>query len=223
MIVNTIQTYQDLITSEHSDKPNFVAFYSGCIQPFVDLQAFTISLLEDFDLDLAIGVQLDAVGLWVGVSRVLKTAITGVFFSFNVDGLGFNQGVWKGPFSGSGVTLMPDYIYRTIIKFKILANHWNGTIPQAYEDFSTLFTNGEVIYMRDNQDMSMTIGLVGFNFDALSLAILEQGYFPFRPEGVRIKEYIIPPTDKPIFAFNKSGGLFGGFNVGYFAKIIRPE
>lgn len=223
MIENTITTYQDLITSEHSDKPNFMAFYSGCVQPFVDLQAFTISLLEAFDLDLAVGVQLDAIGLWVGVSRVLQTAITGVFFSFNVPGLGFNQGVWKGAFNGSGITLMPDNIYRTVIKFQILANHWNGSIPQAYEDFATVFTNGEIIYMRDNQDMSMTVGLIGFNLNAFELQVIEQGYFPFRPEGVRIKEYIIPPTGKPIFAFNKSGGLFGGFNVGYFAKIIRPS
>jgi len=218
----TVEYYQSLVTSEHQSAPNYMAWLGAMIEPLTVVQSVINNFVANFDVDTAIGAQLDIVGQWVGVSRVLETAITGVFFSFNVPGLGFNQGVWKGPFEGDEITLLPDDIYRIVIKFKILANKWDGSIPTAYADFATVFTGGESVFIMDNQDMSMSIGLVGFNFNALGLAALQQGYFPFKPEGVRIKEYIIIPTGQKIFAFNLNGGLFGGFNSGYWAKKIIP-
>ncbi|MGC7970039.1 DUF2612 domain-containing protein, partial [Salmonella enterica] len=69
----------------------------------------------DFDLDQAIGVQLDAVGEWVGISRNITVPLAGVYFSFDIAGLGFDQGVWKGPFDpDTGLTTLDDDTYRLL-------------------------------------------------------------------------------------------------------------
>lgn len=219
----TVEYYQSLVTSEHQSAPNYMAWLGAMIEPLTTIQSVIDNFVTNFDVDTAVGVQLDAVGQWVGVSRVLETPITGVFFQFDTDGLGFDQGIWQGPFEGNEVTLLPDYMYRIVIKFKILANKWDGTIPTAYADFATVFTNGEFVFIVDNQDMSMSIGLVGFDIGAFGAQVLQQGYFPFKPEGVLIRDYIIVPTGQKIFAFDVvNNDVFGGFDTGYFATFITP-
>ena len=220
---SNIQTYLDLVPSQHSNKPNFISVLNTIIQPLVDIQNLMQQMPEYFDLNLAVGVQLDAVGEWVGITRYLPQEITGVYFAFNEDGVGFNLGVWKGPFDpDSGLIAMPDSIYRIMIQFKILSNKWDGTIPTAYADFATVFPPGQYVFIIDNQDMSMSVGLVGIDLGPIGIGILEQGYFPFKPEGVRIKEYIVDPLGRKIFGFNLNNDVFGGFNVGYFATTIVP-
>jgi len=218
----TVQYYQSWVTSEHQSAPNYMAWLGAMVEPLTVIQSVIDNFVTNFDVDIAVGKQLDAVGQWVGVSRVLETAITGVFAQFDTEGLGFDQGIWSGPFDGTSITLLPDYIYRIVIKFKILANKWDGSIPTAYADFATVFTGGEYVFIIDNQDMSMSIGLVGFNIGALGEAVLQQGYFPFKPEGVLIRDYIIVPPGQKIAAFDLDNELFGGFDVGYFAKFILP-
>jgi len=219
----TVEYYQSLVTSEHQSAPNYMAWLGAMVEPLTVIQNVIDNFVTNFDVDTAIGKQLDAVGQWVGVSRVLETPITGVFATFDTEGLGFDQGIWSGPFDGTSITLMPDYMYRIVIKFKILANKWDGSIPTAYADFATVFTGGEFVFIIDNQDMSMSIGLVGFNIGAFGEAVLQQGYFPFKPEGVLIRDYIIIPAGQKIAAFDLRTDLFDGFDIGYFAKFITPS
>lgn len=49
--------YTDLVTSEHADKPRFIASLLAITNPFVDLQAVLADLPADFDLDQAVGAQ----------------------------------------------------------------------------------------------------------------------------------------------------------------------
>ena len=64
-----VSNYTALITSEHADKPKFMAMVEAVAQCFVDQQNLLLSVPTAFDLDDAVGVQLDAVGLWVGIGR----------------------------------------------------------------------------------------------------------------------------------------------------------
>ncbi|WP_143296080.1 DUF2612 domain-containing protein, partial [Burkholderia pseudomallei] len=124
--------YTVLITSEHSDKPRFMASVSALVQPLVEQMNVLESMPGKFDRDNVIGVQLDDVGLWVGVSRKIRTPLTGVYFSFDIAGLGFDQGTWKGPFDpDTGLTILDDDTYRLVIRAKIGANHWDGTLQQS--------------------------------------------------------------------------------------------
>ncbi|WP_163460408.1 DUF2612 domain-containing protein, partial [Escherichia coli] len=62
------------------------------------------------------------------------------WFSFDDDRLGFDRGVWKGPFSGSfGVYSLDDETYRRLLRANILAKRWDGTVPGAQAAFDVFF------------------------------------------------------------------------------------
>jgi hypothetical protein len=135
-----VSDYTGLITSEHADKPRFVATLSAIAQCFADLQNAVLQIPFAFDLDEAIGVQLDAVGQWVGITRNLNTPLAGVYFSLDTANLGFDQGVWQGPFDpATGVTSLDDETYRLLIRAKIGANSWDGTLAGSAEILSLIF------------------------------------------------------------------------------------
>ncbi len=134
--------YTVLITSEHRDKPRFMATVRALVQPLVDQMNVLQSMPSKFDLDNAVGVQLDDVGLWVGVSRKVRTPLTGIYFSFDVAGLGFDQGIWKGPFDpDTGLTVLDNDTYRLVIRAKIGANHWDGTLASSAAILNSIFGN----------------------------------------------------------------------------------
>ena len=90
--------YTELITNNHATKPKFLAHVDLMTRPLIDVAAATRGLITAFDIDSAVGVQLDILGLWIGRSRVVSQPISGVYFSWDTDGLGYDQGVWQGPY-----------------------------------------------------------------------------------------------------------------------------
>jgi hypothetical protein len=138
-----VSKYTGLITSEHADKPKFNAMVSAVAQCFVDQQNALGTFIPSFDLDEAVGDQLDTLGAWVGISRRVRTPLTGVYFSFDMAGVGFDQGVWQGPFDPStGITLLDDDTYRLLIRAKIGANHWDGTLASSAAILNLIFQGG---------------------------------------------------------------------------------
>jgi Protein of unknown function (DUF2612) len=205
--MNTPDYYERLVTSEHRDLPLFNSSLQALVRAFIDRASAEVSLVDKFDLDLAVGVQLDDVGLWVGVSRRLRTALVGVYFSWDgTTQLGWDAGSWKGPFDpDSGLTLLPDDVYRRLIRGRIAANFWDGTIPGAAAVWAIAFAGSQRIIIQDNQDMSMTVGFTGGAFSTLDQALLTEGYLPLKPAGVRISTYAVPVDANPLFAWDVEG------------------
>lgn len=138
-----VSQYTGLITSEHADKPKFTAMVSAVAQCFVDQQNALGTFIPSFDLDEAVGDQLDTLGAWVGIGRRVRTPLTGVYFSFDIAGVGFDQGVWQGPFDPStGITVLDDDTYRLLIRAKIGANHWDGTLASSAAILNLIFQGG---------------------------------------------------------------------------------
>lgn len=182
----TVDDYLDLIPSEHADKPNFRAVLTAALSPVVDGQAVADSLSAGFDLDVAAGQQLDFVGQWVGISRTLHVPIPGKYFSFNTANLGFNQGIWFNPDNpAEGIITLDDNTYRTMIRAKILANTWDGSLQMANEGLARIFPNGSV-QMRDNMNMTYSLSVAGDPPSALFLTLVQQGYIPLKPAGVKL-------------------------------------
>lgn len=94
----TVSEYLKLIPSQHHQKPRYAATVGALIRPLCEVDAVLQELRTAFDLDSAIGRQLDAVGVRVGRSRDLNTPLEGVYFSWNTDIVGWSQGVWKGKY-----------------------------------------------------------------------------------------------------------------------------
>lgn len=217
----TLISYLNLITSEHREKPNFVSTVSASVDPLVSLQNVLAKMPLNFDIDTAIGKQLDILGIWIGRSRYIKTPLVGVYFTFDdTIGDGWDSGVWQGPFDPtSGLVSLPDENYRTLLKAKIAANHWNGSIPDAYKIWTTVFSDS-IILIQDNQNMSMTVGIISSNFNAIDVALLTGGYIPLKPEGVRIAGYLVSPG--PMFAFDADSDVLAGWDEGLWAVELTP-
>jgi hypothetical protein len=211
-----VSRYIGLITSEHADKPKFNAMVSAVAQCFVDQQNALGSFIPSFDLDQAIGDQLDIIGEWVGISRRVSTPLAGVYFSFDIAGVGFDQGVWQGPFDPStGITLLDDETYRALIRAKIGANHWDGTLGSSASILDQIFNSGTHVLIQDNQDMTMTIGVSGTIPSAILLALLKGGYIPLKPEGVLVNGYVVTSSNGgSIFGFDMSGPYVSGWDTG---------
>lgn len=216
--------YVSLITSEHDEKPNFVATIRAMTAGFVDVINLDLSLTLKFDLDVAEGVQLDDVGKWVGISRRLRVPLEDVYFEWDgTAALGWESGLWQGPFDPStGLVSLPDGIYRILLRSKIAANNWDGTIPGAIAVWQIVFNGGQAIIIQDNQDMSMVVGFVGPPLSAIERALLTGGYLPLKPAGVRIAYYAIPVDDGPIFAWDAVSSELDGWDAGSWSLVLLP-
>lgn len=82
--------YTDLITNYHATKPIFFEHVDLSTRPLIDITGATLGLVSAFDIDTAVGVQLDTLGLWIGRSRIVSQPISGVYFSWDTDGLGYD-------------------------------------------------------------------------------------------------------------------------------------
>lgn len=210
--------YTNLITSEHADKPKFVAMVGTVAGSFADVTNTMAEIQADFDLDAAVGAQLDVIGLWVGLSRQMTTPITGVYFTLDDSALGFDQGVWKGPYDPTdGIVNLDDSTYRAAIRIKIGINTWDGTLP-SYEAIlnsalATLGGAGSYIFAIDNQDMSMSLFFWGNGIPAILKQMLTNGYLDFRPEGVEVTAY----TATIFFGFDLNTSSVKGFDLGSWA------
>lgn len=165
---NTIQPYLDLITSQHNTKPKFMTWLSSTLSIVNDNIGMTSTIPSTFDIDNAVGVQLDVLGQILGRTRNL---------SFQ-------------PSNGESPTLSDDN-YRIALKAKILINQWDGTIPSIYNIWNSLFSD-LTLNVIDNQDMTMSVVING-QIDPVINEMIAAGFIIPKPAGVSLT--IIEPTN----------------------------
>jgi uncharacterized protein DUF2612 len=221
------QTYLDLITNEHEGQPNFTATVSLSVQPFVDEQNVLLAMPGEYDLDVAAGAQLDAVGLWVGVSRFVSTPLANVYFTWGSASLGWGLGTWKGPYDPStGLVELDDSTYRLLITTRIAANEWDGTVAGAAAALATLFnettTPGTLLFIEDNFNMTMTFAVAGQLPPAVFLALLANGEIPLVPVGVSANYVVTSESGSPCFGWGESNEYVAGWGTGAWAGPIVP-
>lgn len=64
--------YLGLVTSEHRSRPRFMATVAAVTDPLCGLQELLETMRAAFDVDSAVGGQLDRTGEWIGRSRHLR-------------------------------------------------------------------------------------------------------------------------------------------------------
>lgn len=183
--------YLDRVTSEHQPRTKFMAALLASVQPFADALVVLNELPTLFDLDTAVGQQLDFTGQWIGPTRQLQVPLANVFFTWDTAGVGWDQGVWLGPFEPStGLVTLGDDLYRKLLIATVAANTWDGSIPAAYTSLNDLFAPLR-IKIKDHGDMTMTLTLVG-SPDAVTAQLFTSGVLSLRPAGVSA-DYVITP------------------------------
>ncbi|OHT25008.1 hypothetical protein A3Q29_16565 [Providencia stuartii] len=215
-----MRDYLKLITSRHQSAPKFKQHIDLITRSLSDISVSANTLNPHFSLDEAIGVQLDAVGEWVGIRRHVETPIIDTYFSLDTDATGFDSGMWKRPLDPStGFTALDDDTYRSIIKIKVQANNWDGTSESLTEIYNELVIDEDSkIFFVDNLDMSIDVYITGSVISAVTKAIIRQGYLRVKPQGVNVNNYYYNANPKsPVFGFDIENEYIAGFDQSGFS------
>ena len=218
------EEYLKLIPTQHRQKPKFMATLAGLVEPLCGLAELLENMRLAFDLDKAVGRQLDAVGERVGMSRRLHLPLDNVYFALDTDGLGLDAGMWQGQGDPvEGLASLPDDFYLLLIRAKIAANMWDGTVENAYAVWHSVFEGtGITMVIEDGQNMSMTFGLAGVLPTPALRQVLQQGYIQIKPEGVGITYYFVSSDDAPLFALDADTPSMAGLDIGVWGINLKP-
>ncbi len=208
--------YLSRITSAHSDKPKFMAMLEGCLQPFVDAQAVAESIPQAYDLDEAIGAQLDVVGQWIGRSRYLNIPLLDPWFRFGDARRGWGRGIWKDQFDpGTSLARLNDSQYRKLLYAKRAANSWDGTVDEATRILHILGVPNEThLWLQDNQDMTDAVCVSGLLPSIVVCFIIAQNLVPVKSSGITRKYYFVSVDNSPLFGFGVQNSFVSGWGTG---------
>lgn len=179
--------YLDLLTSEYRDSPKLNAFLTVLLRKLDDVSQCLAAMDMAWDIDNAVGPQLDQLGTQIGAARTV----------------GFQP-------SGGVSPVLDDATYRIYLKAVVAANHWDGTIDSLYSVWQNLFPGGRII-IEDNQNMTATIVLSG-SFTSILQDLITNGYIVPRPEGVL---YTYTFATLPIFGADLNNSFIAGADLGH--------
>lgn len=182
--------YMNLLTSQYTNSSKLNALLYLLLKKFDDVSQCLVQMDTAFDLDIAVGVQLDMLGAIAGAVRTV---------SFQP--------------SNSVSPILDDATYRIYIKSKIAQNQWDGTVDSLYPIWQTIFPGGSIV-IEDAQNMTAIIVLTG-TFTSIVQDLITNGYIVPRPEGVL---YTYQFTTLPAFGFGVSPGYIAGFGQGFWAN-----
>lgn len=182
--------YLDCVTSEHRDKPKYAEMMKLLLGYTDDPMQISFDLPDDFSMDTAVGAQLDVIGEYLGRSRVLL----------------FNA-------KNGASSILSDDLYRILLNATIAKLNWDGGIESLQGKWRALLPD-ITISIRDNQDMTIDVSLVGINDEQLK-EMIELGYIIPKPEGVRVNMQI---SANPLFAYDLDTATFAGYEKGEWSN-----
>lgn len=188
--MNNKNYYINLLTSLYRNKPKFQEWLDILITPYSDIGNLSETMYQYFDVDFAIGVQLDVLGYIVGVERILPYL----------------------PASTSNPILNDDD-FRVLIKAEIIKNNWDGKIIDLQNLWETLFPNNS-LKITDNQDMSVSIS-IGGSLSTIVQEMFNNGLLVPKPQCVKTNLTI----GVTAFGYDNEDLDISGYDVGYWEGI----
>lgn len=238
MRTNSDEYYRKLITSEYRLALKFNQMVLNMVGYGTVLDASVLDIIDKFDVETAVGDQLDVLGECVGVRRELTfeptltkaqdiicpdaselaadngaESVYTVYKLPNASRLAGTTGIYAGQNAkllGAELAIS-DEIYRVMIKARIIQNIWKGNVLGLYEMWDNLFPDSQGLQIQDLQDMSFNIVLLG-DYSVLMQELIMHGYIIPKPEGVRINTLSFISTDGlPIFAYDYNTINYSGY------------
>lgn len=185
------EEYYNLITSEHRLRPNFMNLIEKITTPLFDISYLLSQMESIFDINFAIGDQLDTIGGYVGVTRYVD-------FELN-----------------DGGNRLDDEDYRILIKAKIAQNKWDGTYENLFKIWNDLFPDVRLRFI-DNRDMTCTVLIKADSMSDNQVLLLFADKLIPRPCGV---QYFYAFATDPIFAFDIESDIFKGWDEGVWLDM----
>ncbi len=178
-----LDKYLNLISSQHRDKPKYMATLSALLQPCEDIFSVAIYMDDEFDLDNATGAQQDILGEIVGQSRTVD----------------FQPDRGLSP-------VLDNFSYLNLLRAKIAKNMWKGRVADLREIWLTLF--GNPIIIQDNQDMTIDVVVVGI-YDQMTKNLIQKGYIVPKPQSVGINYAF---SDEAVFGYDMETAAVKGYD-----------
>lgn len=167
-----IDYYSNLLILQYKGKPKALATIQALVKPSI-MDQLPFAVRDAFGVDTAIGVQLDVIGKYAGVSRIAKT---------------FTETI-----------VLDDADYRTLIKLKIAQNN-SGSSLYDIQRLLWEFLDG-ALQVFDYQNMSLSyIFDAAFGSEQLAEVFVRQGILP-KPMGVQLASLIYTANLDNIFCF----------------------
>ena len=126
-ITDLLQYYSDLLILQYHDKPKAIATIQLFVKQFIADGLF-MDILNSYDLDTAVGVQLDRLGKLVGCPRYVV-----------------------------GVGVLTDDEYRLLIKFKIVLNSLSAKEKNIDDSLFANFQTDFIAINEKNMSMSFVV------------------------------------------------------------------
>lgn len=209
-IDEVIEYYVNLLTIQYNNKERArktIALYTGTL-----LKDNLPCLVQDaYNLETAVGVQLDVLGRYIGADRFFtETILVGSFFGFtSYSTLDTDSTVGMTDYADydtdlggfatyddiSNLYTLNDDNYRFILKLKIVQNNSNHSYGSIDNDLFPFF--GEDLIASSNQDMTMVYFVTAAQADLARIAF-EKEVLP-RPMGVGVN--LLIKKDKKMFGF----------------------
>lgn len=239
-MMQNLDYYKRLITSEYRHSPRFVAMVKKLVNYGLDLDDSIANMIVAFEVDNASTAQLDILGAIVGVSRQLTFEPTAaaigevicpspaeiasgevypIIYTPTPDkmaGTPFLSG-YPPAEMGDG-NLLDDEVFRLMIKSRIIQNTWKGTIGELYDLWNAVMGADKKLSIEDLQDMSYNIVLQG-DYTQLEEELIIHAYIIPKPEGVRINVLTFVSTDGlPLFSYNYNTMRYSGYGSHWAEK-----
>lgn len=164
--------YADLLIIQYRGQPKAHAMMKAWVTPVI-MDQLPTQIQNAFNLNTAVGVQLDILGKYVGVSRQTYTA--------------------------AGPVTLTDADYLTLIKMVIVKNNSGSSLSIIQNLLATAFPG--FIFVSDNQSMGLNyLILRNLGTPELLEALVYGDYLP-RPMGVQVSVVIVDVLTRGFFGF----------------------
>ena len=178
--------YLKLLTSEHYVRPKFHSYVKTFLEELDAINSAYNSFNTIFNLNNAVGDQLDKIGFLFNVSREVPFTLPG------------------------GETTLQDNPFRKLIRSNIYRIHWDGTRKQLEKILQTILQNSNWDLV-DNQDMSVDIYIDERMVTAVDRLLFEHNMYLPKPAGVK---YNLHFTSDPIFGWDMDSQYVKGWDKG---------
>lgn len=182
--------YTTLIPPPNNQKPNFMTWLGVLITPLMDAQELLTTMAEMFELDNAVGAQLDILGDVLGVKRLVNFQ----------------------PTNSADSAILSDDDYKLVLRAKILQNQWKGTTDEVLK-FWQAYLPGYPIQIIDNQNMTMDVIVRGLT-SSIQQDLVNNGYIIPKPSTVRLS---VTFSTEPVFGYDMETDFIQGYDEGNWA------
>lgn len=209
-VEDLIDYYVNLLIIQYSSLPNATAMITLCISEML-ANGIAFDVQEAYNLNTAVGVQLDVLGKYAGIDRFYQGQDLSGYFAFTnysesvipADKIGFSTyalfpnkpGKWLNYDDVlSNTQALGDDDFRTLIRLKIIENNSNYSHEQIDEEMFNAFANG---IRPDSVGNMQMFYFIQAQYAAIGAVAFQKGVLP-KPMGVQL--FAIQQTN-PFFGF----------------------